>query len=256
MIHSKAEVHPDARLADGVQVGAWSIIGADVEIGEGTWVGPHVVIAGSTRIGKNNRIYQFNSLGDVPQDKKFAGEDTRLEIGDGNVIREFCTFNRGTDGGGGVTRVGNDNWIMAYVHIAHDCQLGNGVTMANGTTLAGHVSVGDQVTFGAFTVVHQFCNIGNHSFSAMGTVILKDVPPFVTVSGNSAKAHGLNTEGLKRRGFEPDTLRELRRAYKTIYKQGLKVDEAVSALESAAAKVPEVAALRDFIARSSRGVVR
>lgn len=256
MIHPTAEIHPDARLAEGVQVGAWSIIGADVEIGEGTWIGPHVVVTGSTRIGKNNRIYQFNSIGDVPQDKKFAGEDSRLEIGDGNVIREFCTFNRGTDGGGGVTRVGSDNWIMAYVHIAHDCRVGNGVTMANGTTLAGHVGVGDSVTFGAFTVVHQFCTIGDHSFSAMGTVIFKDVPPFVTVSGNSAKPHGLNTEGLKRRGFDADTLRELRRAYKTIYKQGLTVEQAVSALEPAAASVPEVASLRDFIARSSRGVVR
>ena len=256
MIHPTAEIDPDARLADGVQVGAWSIIGAGVEIGEDTWIGPHVVIQGPTRIGKNNRIYQFNSIGDVPQDKKFAGEVSSLQIGDGNVIREFCTFNRGTHGGGGVTRIGDDNWIMAYVHVAHDCQVGNHTTLANGATLAGHVSVGDHVTFGAFTMVHQFCAIGEYSFSAMSTVILKDVPPFVTVSGNSARPHGLNKEGLTRHGFGADTLQELRRAYKTVYKQGLTVNEAVAALAGAAAQFPRVAAFRDFVASSTRGVVR
>ncbi len=256
MIHASAEVDPDARLADGVSVGAWSIIGPGVEIGQDTWIGPHVVIQGPTRVGKKNRIYQFNSIGDVPQDKKFSGEKSSLEIGDGNVIREFCTLNRGTEGGGGVTRIGNDNWIMAYVHVAHDCQIGNATTMANGTTLAGHVSVGNFVTFGAFTVVHQFCAIGDYSFSAMGTVVFKDVPPFVTISGNSAKPHGLNTEGLKRRGFDTDVLRELRRAYKMIYKQGLTVDQALEALDAPARKYAEVAALRDFVAGSTRGVVR
>ena len=256
MIHPTAEIDPDARLADGVQVGAWSIIGTGVEIGEDTWVGPHVVIQGPTRIGKNNRIYQFNSIGDVPQDKKFAGEVSSLQIGDGNVIREFCTFNRGTHGGGGVTRIGDDNWIMAYVHVAHDCQVGNHTTLANGATLAGHVSVGDHVTFGAFTMVHQFCAIGEYSFSAMSTVILKDVPPFVTVSGNSARPHGLNKEGLTRHGFGADTLQELRRAYKTVYKQGLTVNEAVAALAGAAAQFPQVAVFRDFVAGSTRGVVR
>jgi len=256
LIHPTAEVDPGARLADGVQVGAWSVIGAGVEIGEDTWVGPHVVIQGPTRIGKNNRIYQFNSIGDVPQDKKFAGEVSSLQIGDGNVIREFCTFNRGTHGGGGVTRIGDDNWIMAYVHVAHDCQVGSHTTLANGATLAGHVSVGDHVTFGAFTMVHQFCAIGEYSFSAMSTVILKDVPPFVTVSGNSARPHGLNKEGLTRHGFGADTLRELRRAYKTVYKQGLTVNEAVAALAGAAAQFPQVAAFRDFVAGSTRGVVR
>jgi len=256
LIHPTAEIDSDARLADGVQVGAWSIIGTGVEIGEDTWVGPHVVIQGPTRIGKNNRIYQFNSIGDVPQDKKFAGEVSSLQIGDGNVIREFCTFNRGTHGGGGVTRIGDDNWIMAYVHVAHDCQVGNHTTLANGATLAGHVSVGDHVTFGAFTMVHQFCAIGEYSFSAMSTVILKDVPPFVTVSGNSARPHGLNKEGLTRHGFGADTLQELRRAYKTVYKQGLTVNEAVAALAGAAAQFPRVAAFRDFVARSTRGVVR
>lgn len=256
MIHPTAEIDADARIAKGVHVGAWSIIGAGVEIGEGTRIGPHVVIPGHTRIGRNNQIFQFNSLGDIPQDKKFSGEESTLEIGDGNVIREFCTFNRGTDGGGGVTRIGDDNWIMAYVHIAHDCQVGNSTIMANGTTLAGHVTVGDQVAFGAFTMVHQFCTVGDHSFSAMGTVILKDVPPFVTVSGNSAKPHGLNTEGLKRRGYDSQTLRELRRAYKTIYKQGLTVTQALAAMKKTAETVPAVALLRDFVAASSRGIVR
>lgn len=256
MIHPTAEIDPDARVADGVDVGAWSIIGAGVEIGEDTRIGSHVVISGPTRIGKDNRIFQFNSIGDVPQDKKYSGEVSRLEIGDGNLIREFCTFNRGTDGGGGVTRIGSDNWIMAYVHVAHDCQVGSGTTMANGTTLAGHVVAGDHVTFGAFTVVHQFCAIGDHSFSAMGSVIFKDVPPFVTVAGNSARPHGLNTEGLKRRGFDAETLRELRRAYKAIYKQGLTVEQAIAAMKETAAAVPEVALLRNFVAASSRGIVR
>lgn len=256
MIHPTAEIDPDARIADGVHVGAWSIIGAGVEIGEDTRIDSHVVISGPTRIGKNNRIFQFNSIGDVPQDKKYSGEVSRLEIGDGNLIREFCTFNRGTDGGGGVTRIGSDNWIMAYVHVAHDCQVGSGTIMANGTTLAGHVVAGDHVTFGAFTVVHQFCTIGDHSFSAMGSVIFKDVPPFVTVAGNSARPHGLNTEGLKRRGFDAETLRELRRAYKAIYKQGLTVEQAVAAMKETAAAVPEVVLLRNFVAASSRGIVR
>lgn len=256
MIHPSAEIDPDARLSDGVSVGPWSVIGPEVEIGEDTWVGPHVVIQGPTRIGKKNRIYQFNSIGDAPQDKKFSGERSRLEIGDSNVIREFCTFNRGTEGGGGVTRIGNDNWIMAYVHVAHDCRIGNATTIANGTTLAGHVTVGNFVTFGAFTVIHQFCAIGDYSFSAMGTIVFKDVPPFVTVSGNSAKPHGLNIEGLKRRGFDTDSLRALRRAYKIIYKQGLTVDQALEVLEGSAVQQPEVAALRDFVAGSTRGIVR
>jgi UDP-N-acetylglucosamine acyltransferase len=256
LIHPSAAIDPEARLSDGVSVGPWSVIGPEVEVGEHTWIGPHVVIQGPALIGKKNRIYQFSSIGEVPQDKKFSGEHTRLEIGDGNVIREFCTFNRGTEDGGGVTRIGNDNWIMAYVHVAHDCQIGNATTMANGTTLAGHVSVGNFVTFGAFTIIHQFCAVGAYSFSAMGTVVLKDVPPFVTISGNSAKPHGINTVGLKRRGFDGEALRALRRAYKVFYKRGLTVDQALAALEESASQHPEVAALRDFIAASTRGVVR
>jgi UDP-N-acetylglucosamine acyltransferase len=237
-------------------VGPWSVIGPDVEIGSGTRIESHVVIKGPTRIGRDNHVYSFNAIGDVPQDRKYDGEPSRLEIGDGNVIREFCTFNRGTVQGGGVTRIGHRNWIMAYVHVAHDCQVGSDLIMANGTTLAGHVVVDDFVTFGAFTMVHQFCAIGAYSFFAMGTVVLKDVPPFVTVSGNSASPHGLNTEGLKRRGFETGHIRELRRAYKVIYKQGFTVDQALARLAGPAESSPHVRQLRDFLAGSRRGIVR
>lgn len=256
MIHPSALVADGARLAPGVEVGAFSIIGDDVEIAAGAVIGPHVVIHGPTRIGPECRIHAFCSIGDAPQDKKYAGEATALEIGARNVIREYCTFNRGTTGGGGVTRIGDDNWIMAYVHVAHDCQVGSDIIMANGTTLAGHVEVGDHVTFGAFTVVHQFCLIGAHCFSAMGTVILKDVPPYVTVSGNAAQPHGINTEGLRRRGFDKDVIMALRRAYKTLYKQGRSVDEARTALAEQADRVAEVGALSDFLNKTSRGIVR
>jgi len=256
LIHDTAIVDPSARLAADVRVGACSVIGAEVEIGEGTWIGPHVVVEGPTRIGRGNRVYQFNSIGDVPQDKKFRGERSRLEIGDRNVIREFCTLNRGTEPGGGVTRIGDDNWIMAYVHVAHDCRVGNATVMANGTTLAGHVVAGDHVTFGAFTVVHQFCAIGAHAFTAMGTVVLKDVPTYVTVSGNSARPHGINVEGLRRRGFDPETVRRLRRAYKTVYKQGLTLEQAIRSLRETRTECPEVVPLIEFLERSSRGIVR
>lgn len=251
-----AKVHPSATLEPGVKVGPWSIIGADVHIGAGTEIASHVVINGPTRIGRDNKIYQFNSIGDAPQDKKYAGEHTWLEIGDRNVIREYCSLNRGTVQDAGVTRIGNDNWIMAYVHVAHDCVIGNNIIMANGTTLAGHVSVGNDVVFGAFTVVHQFCAIGAHVISAMGTVMLKDVPPFVTVSGNSAEPHGINVEGLKRRGFSGATIRELRRAYKTLYKQGLGLKDAKELLAVQGQDVPSVAQLVEFLGRCKRGIVR
>ncbi|MDX1434465.1 MAG: acyl-ACP--UDP-N-acetylglucosamine O-acyltransferase [Gammaproteobacteria bacterium] len=256
MIHPSAIVDASARIADGVTVGPYSIIGADVEIDEGTTIASHVVINGPTRIGRDNRIHQFNSIGDVPQDKKFRGERSALEIGNGNVIREYCTFNRGTELGGGVTRIGDGNWIMAYVHVAHDCLVGNHTIMANATTLAGHVRVEDYAVFGAFTVVHQFCAVGAHSISAMGTVVLKDVPPFVMVAGNSANAYGLNIEGLKRRGFDADTIRELRRAYKAVYRNGLTVEHALQELDEIAADSEHVKSMADFIRRSSRGIVR
>jgi UDP-N-acetylglucosamine acyltransferase len=256
LIHPSASVDPGARLGDGIEVGAGAVVGPDVEIGDGTQIGPYAIIHGPARIGARNRIHSFASIGDVPQDKKFHGEHSLLEMGDDNVVREFCTFNRGTDGGGGVTRIGSRNWIMAYVHLAHDCDVGSDVTMANGTTLAGHVRVEDLVTFGAFTVVHQFCAIGAHAFTAMGTVILKDVPPYVTVSGNSASPHGINAEGLRRRGFSPEALRNLRRAYKAIYRQGLTVDQALVRLRELEHECPEVAVLSSFINASRRGIVR
>ena len=256
MIHPTAIVDSAAELAPDVEVGPWTVIGPQVRIDSGTWIGPHVVIQGPTRIGKNNKIYQFNSIGDIPQDKKYHGEASTLEIGDGNVIREYCTLNRGTELGGAVTRIGDDNWIMAYVHIAHDCQVGDNTIMANGTTLAGHVVVEDFATFGAFTVVHQFCAIGMHSFSAMGTVIFKDVPPFVMVSGNSATARGLNTEGLRRRGYEASTIQDIRRAYKAIYKRGLTVEQASRELGDLAEASAEVRAMVEFLGRSTRGIVR
>ena len=263
MIHPAAIVDPRADVAGNVEIGPGSIIGADVTIGDATWIGPHVVINGPTVIGRRNRIYQFNSIGDAPQDRKYDGEPSRLEIGDDNVIREFCTINRGTGAGGGVTRVGDGNWIMAYVHIAHDCQVADETVMANGTTLAGHALVERCVSFGAFTVVHQFCAIGAYSFSAMGTVVLKDVPPFVTISGNFAKPHGINSEGLRRRGVDADTIRELRRAYKILFRQGLTTEQAALQLQERAAKCPSVARssmvrLCEFlVARAGgRGIVR
>ncbi|MEM7252836.1 MAG: acyl-ACP--UDP-N-acetylglucosamine O-acyltransferase [Pseudomonadota bacterium] len=256
MIHPSALIDDSAELAEDVSVGAFSIIGPDVEIGPGTWIGPHVVIEGPTRIGAHNKIYQFNSIGGPPQDKKYAGERSRLEIGDRNVIREYCTFNRGTEQGGGVTRVGSDNWIMAYVHIAHDCVLGSHCILANGATLAGHVEVGDRVIFGAFTVIHQFCAVGDYAFSAMGTVVFKDVPPFVTVSGNSATPHGINTEGLRRNGFSSGRIQQIRRAYKTLYRQGLTVEKALLELRSQFVDDPDVRAFAAFVDSSTRGLVR
>jgi UDP-N-acetylglucosamine acyltransferase len=213
-----------------------------------------VVLEGPTRIGRRNRIYQFASLGGPPQDKKYAGEPTRLEIGDGNLIRECCTFNRGTVQGGGTTRIGDRNWIMAYVHVAHDCVVGSDTILANCATLAGHVVLEDRATLGAFTVVHQFCKIGRHAFTAMGTVVLKDIPPYVTASGNSAKPHGINAEGLRRAGFDTEQIRRLREAYKTVYKRGLTVEQALAELGRLEAQ--EVRPLIDFIRASARGIVR
>ena len=227
-----------------------------MEIGADTEIASHVVINGPATIGARNRIYAFNALGGDSQDKKYAGERATLEIGDDNVIREFCTFNRGTEQGGGVTRVGNGNWLMAYVHIAHDCKVGDDVVMANNASLAGHVLVGDQVTLGGFALVHQFCAIDDHSFVAMGSVVLKDVPPFLMVSGNPAKPHGLNSEGLKRRGFDDETIRWLRRCYKTVYKRGLGLDEAVDELKKLESECSAVREMRVFIERSSRGIIR
>ncbi|MBK5915701.1 acyl-ACP--UDP-N-acetylglucosamine O-acyltransferase [Rhodocyclus purpureus] len=256
MIHPSAIVDPGARIGQNVSIGAYSIIGPDVEIGDGTSVGPHVVISGHTRIGRDNRIFQFASLGEVPQDKKYAGEPTRLEIGDRNTIREFCTFNVGTTQDEGVTRIGDDNWIMAYVHIAHDCRVGNRTIFANNSQLAGHVHVDDWAILGGFTGVHQFCRVGAHCMTAVGTVVLQDIPPYVTAAGNTASPFGINSEGLKRRGFSADALLALKRAYRTLYKSGLRLEEARAKLEQDAVAHPEIRPILDFLAASKRGIIR
>ena len=256
MIHATALVDPAARLGSNVRIGAYSIIGPHVEIGDNTEIGPHVVIQGHSRIGRDNRIFQFCSLGEVPQDKKYAGEPTRLEIGDRNTIREFCTFNLGTAQDKGVTRIGDDNWIMAYVHIAHDCQVGNKCTFANNASLAGHVTVDDWAILGGFTGVHQFCRIGAHVITAVSTVILQDVPPYLMAAGNTAQPYGINVEGLKRRGFSADALLSLKRAYRTLYKSGLRLEEARAKLVEAAQTQPEIQLFVDFLDLSRRGIIR
>lgn len=256
MIHPTAIVDPGARIGQNVSIGAYSIIGPHVEIGDDTWIGPHTVITGHTRIGRENRIYQFSSLGEVPQDKKYAGEDTRLEIGDRNTVREYCTFNLGTVQDAGATRIGNDNWIMAYVHIAHDCQVGNHTTFANNAQLAGHVHVDDWAILGGYTGVHQFCRVGAHVMTAVGTVVLQDIPPYLMAAGNTAQPYGINVEGLKRRGFTPDSIAALKRAYRAIYKSGLMLEEAKAKLVEAAKTAPDVQLFVDFLEISKRGIIR
>jgi UDP-N-acetylglucosamine acyltransferase len=256
MIHPTAVISPGARLAPGVEVGPYTVIEEQVEIGEGTLIGSHCVIKGHTRIGKNNRIAQFVSLGEAPQDKKYRAEPTRLEIGDNNVIREFCTFNRGTVQDAGVTRVGDDNWIMAYVHLAHDCQVGSHTIFANNTQLAGHVHIGDWVILGGFTQVHQFCSIGAHAFTAASSLVLRDIPPYVMAAGSSAEPRSVNSEGLRRRGFSPAAITAIRRAYKTLYRSGLTLAEAAKALEVQAQEHPELRILVEFISASRRSLSR
>lgn len=255
-IHPTAIVHPSAKLGRGVSVGPYSMVGEHVEIGDHSVIGPHVVVTGHTTIGSDNRIFQFCSIGEQPQDKKYAGEPTRLEIGDRNTIREFCTFNCGTAQDAGVTRLGNDNWIMAYVHLAHDCQVGDNTIFANNAQLAGHVQVGDWAILGGFTVVHQFVRIGAHSITAMGTILLQDLPPFVMAAGNPAEPRSINAEGLKRRGFSAAAIAAIKRAYKALYKSGMKLDEARAALEAESLTVPELSVLADFLVASGRGIVR
>lgn len=259
-IHSTALVDPAAELADDVAVGPFAVIGAKVRIGAGTSVGAHTLIDGRTTIGRGNRIFSFCAIGGPPQDKKYAGEDTLLEIGDGNTIREFCTLNTGTVQDGGRTRVGSHNWIMAYVHIAHDCRVGDHAILANSVQLGGHVHVGDWAILGGITGVHQFVRIGAHAMTGAGTTLLQDLPPFVICNGNPAQPHGINLEGLKRRGFSAATLHALRRAYKTIYKEGRTVADALAALETAAGDDAQAAAhvrsFAAFVRDSSRGIVR
>jgi UDP-N-acetylglucosamine acyltransferase len=257
LIDKHAVVDPEAKIGKNVSIGPYSVIGADVVIGDDSWVGSHVVIKGPTKIGQSNRIYQFSSIGDDPQDKKFSGdEQSTLEIGDRNLIREYCSINRGTEEGGGKTVIGNDNWIMAYVHIAHDCLVGNSTVFANNTTLAGHVSIDDFVILGGFTGIHQFCHIGKHCFTAISSVVVKDIPPFLMVSGNTAKPSGLNREGLKRHGFTIETIDLLRKAYKIVYRNGLTTKVAIDELEEMASQSEAVEEFSDFIEKSTRGIAR
>jgi len=256
LIDARAIVDPAAELAEDVEVGPYAVIGAGVRIGAGCRIGPHAVIEGPTRIGRDNHIFQFASVGTAPQDKKYGGEPTELVIGDGNTIREFVTINRGTVQDEGVTRIGDDNWIMAYVHIAHDCQVGSHTIFANNASLAGHVRVEDYAILGGFTLVHQFCAIGTHAFTAFGTGVAKDIPPFVMVSGSPAHPHGLNVEGLRRRGFSSEAIQELKRAYKTLYRSGLTLEEAIGRLREQAGRVPEVATMVAFLEKQTRGIVR
>lgn len=255
-IHPTALIDPKAELDSSVEVGAFTTIGPYVRIASGTTIGNHVVINGPTTIGQNNRIFHFSSLGEAPQDKKYNDEPTRLEIGDGNTIREFCTFNRGTVQDKGVTRIGNDNWIMAYVHIAHDCDVGSHTILANNSSLAGHVDMHDYAILGGFTLVHQFCKIGSHVITAVGSVVFKDIPPYVTAAGYDAKPHGINAEGLKRRGYSPVTITQIKRAYKTLYRNGLSLEEAKSELAAQIEVCPEIKLLLDFLHISSRGIIR
>jgi UDP-N-acetylglucosamine acyltransferase len=256
LIDPTAVIDPAAQLDSGVSIGPYSIIGPDVVIGSGSVIGPHVVINGPTSIGRDNRIYQFASIGDAPQDKKYAGEATRLEIGDRNTIREFVTINRGTVQDEGVTVLGNDNWIMAYVHIAHDCRIGDHTIFANNASLAGHVRIFDHVILGGFTLVHQFCAIGSHALTAFGSGISKDVPPYVTVGGSPARAHGLNMEGLRRRGFSPESRMALKRAYRTLYRENRSLEDALAQLRQQAAGDANVAVLTEFLEQQTRGIVR
>ncbi len=256
LIHPTAIVDPKAELASGVEVGPYSVIGPGVRIDSGTRIGPHVVLRGPTTIGKDNRIFQFASIGEDCQDKKYKGEPTELVIGDRNQIREGVTMHRGTVQDQGITRVGSDNLFMAYVHVAHDCVVGSNTIFANNATIAGHVHVGDGVILGGFTAVHQFVRIGSYAMTGFCSAVNQDVPAFIMVRGNMAEAHGMNFEGMKRRGYSPELIAKLRNAYKTVYMRGLKIEDALAQLEADAAEAPEVKLFVDSIRASTRGIVR
>jgi UDP-N-acetylglucosamine acyltransferase len=256
VIDARAIVSPQAELAPDVSVGPFSIIGPQVRIGARTVIGPHVVVNGPTSMGADNRVFQFASIGDAPQDKKYQGEPTRLEIGHRNVFRESCTVNRGTTHDKGVTRVGDDNLFMAYSHVAHDCQIGNNTVFANCASLAGHVEIGDWAILGGLTAVHQFVKIGAHAFLGGGSILSRDVPPYVMVAGNPAVPHGVNAEGLKRRGFSEEQIRNVREAYRILYRSELKLSDALEQLAPLAQAHEEVCALVDFINASTRSLVR
>jgi UDP-N-acetylglucosamine acyltransferase len=256
VIDQRAIISPKAQLAADVTVGPYSIIGADVIMGPGCIVGPHVVLNGPTKIGAENRFFQFASIGDAPQDKKYKGEPTRLVIGDRNVFRESCTVNRGTTHDKGVTTIGDDNLFMAYSHVAHDCLLGSNIVFANGATLGGHVEVDDWVIVGGLAAIHQFCKIGAHAFIAGGAIVTRDVPTYVMAAGNPAGPHSVNAEGLKRRGFTPEQVRNVRNAFRILYRSDLLLADAVTRLKELGTTQPEVAALVDFISRSERSLIR
>ena len=256
LIHPTAIIDPKAELDSSVKVGAYTIIGPNVQIGAGSEIGPHAVIEGHTTIGENNRIFQFASLGAIPQDKKYRGEPTRLIIGNSNTIREFTTFNLGTVTGIGETRIGDDNWIMAYCHLAHDCVIGSHTIFANNASLAGHVTIGDYVILGGYTLVFQFCQIGNYAMTAFAAGVHKDVPPYFMAAGYRAEPAGINSEGMRRNGFTPEQIANVKNAYKTLYRQGLPYEEARSQIAQAAETAPELAVLRDFLADSKRSIIR
>ncbi|MEH6575843.1 MAG: acyl-ACP--UDP-N-acetylglucosamine O-acyltransferase [Amphritea sp.] len=256
MIDSRAIIDPAAKLAADVEVGPWSIVGPDVEIGAGTVIGPHVVVKGPARIGANNRIFQFSSIGEDCQDKKYNGEPTELVIGDNNVFREGCTVHRGTIQDNNITSIGSHNLFMANAHVAHDCVVGDHNIMANNSAIAGHVHLGDHIILGGFTAVHQFCHIGSYSMCGAGSVVLKDIPAFVMSNGNSAKPHGINSEGLRRQGFSSDAIRQIKQAYKVIYRGGLKIDEALLKLHEMAVDTPEIQLIIDSLEASDRGIIR
>jgi UDP-N-acetylglucosamine acyltransferase len=256
LIDPRAVVDSSAKIDSSVHVGAYAIIGADVEIGRGTRIEPHTVIKGPTVIGADNHIFQFASIGDDPQDKKYKGERTKLVIGDRNTIREFCTLNRGTAQDAGVTTIGSDNWIMAYCHVAHDCVVGDNTIFANNASIAGHVRVGDYAILGGFTAVHQFCRIGAHSLASMFSYVTKDVPAYVTISGRPAEPRAINAEGLKRRNFTADQIRNIREAYRVVYRQELKLDDAIAQLTPLVAEQPEIKPFVDSLRDGSRGLAR
>lgn len=256
MIHPTAIIDPEAKLSEGVSVGPYAIIGPGVIVGTGTQIGPHAVIKGPTRIGQNNKIFQFVSVGEDPQDKKYQGELTFLEIGDGNVIREYATIHRGTVQDKGITVVGNGNLLMAYTHVAHDCCIGNNVIMANGASLAGHVRVDDYAILGGFSLVHQFCKIGQFSFSGMGSVISRDVLPYVMIGGTPTKPRGINNVGLERQGYSPEAIRQIRKAFKIIYKSGLKLDDALQKLTELSGEIAELNCMVEFLKQTDRSIIR
>ncbi|MFV1982506.1 MAG: acyl-ACP--UDP-N-acetylglucosamine O-acyltransferase [Thiohalomonadales bacterium] len=251
-----AVIDPKATIDESVIIGPYSVIGSNVTIGARTVIGPHVVINGPTTIGTDNQIFQFSSLGEIPQDKKFHDEQSRLEIGNGNTIREFVTINRGTDHGGSLTSIGNNNWLMAYIHIAHDCIVANDVVFSNNATLAGHVTVGNGVILGGFTLVHQFCAIGNNVFTAMGSSISKDVPPYLMVSGTPAHPHGINSEGLKRLDLSSDIIKNIKRVYKYLYRSKLSFDDAKKEIEKISESCEEVKIMYEFLKNSKRSILR